>query len=123
MEDLIKELEEVRDMLNTNVHVDWEGGDPKEEFIELSLVMSRILTDIEDRKTVIGKNLLKRSGYIVDGMWTHQDVMMYAEDDMGIDLTSEQLNDVVSLIGARFDASIGINWEFIEIMIQEVTND
>ena len=36
-----------------------------------------------------------------------------------IDPTEEELIEILYIVQERFDASIGINWDFIEIIIQD----
>ena len=48
--------------------------------------------------------------------WSTEDVLMQA-DNMNIDLTEEQADDILDNILHHHDACVGINWDVIEFHI------
>jgi hypothetical protein len=48
--------------------------------------------------------------------WSTEDVLMQA-DNMNIELTEEQADDILDNILHHHDACVGINWEVIEFHI------
>jgi hypothetical protein len=54
--------------------------------------------------------------------WTSEDVIYRAKDD-GIELTHEQVSDVLDMMVNDHDANVGINWDFISHCISEVTGN
>ena len=54
--------------------------------------------------------------------WHIEDIMSQAED-MGIELTMEDVERVMYLIARTHDACIGINWEVIEEAIDTIMED
>jgi hypothetical protein len=56
---------------------------------------------------------------IVDMYWCGEDVRHQA-DELGIELTDEQVADVISLLSSKHDANIGINWETISYWIHVI---
>jgi len=122
MSKFIEELEEVKDSLSTNVHVDWEEKDVREEFIELHLKLNRILNGVANgyERAELGKELLSER-YVTTCMWSRGDIETYAVKNMKLEeLSEEQVDEVAGLMGRRHDASNGVNWEFIEYCIEEV---
>lgn len=51
--------------------------------------------------------------------WNISDVFDAAET-MGVDLSVQQAQDVLSFIRANHDASVGVNWEVIELAIERI---
>lgn len=66
--------------------------------------MAQVLKDAEGR-------LILRSD------WWQEDFEQVAED-MGVQLSPDQVEGVMELIADRFDANIGINWQVLEDAIQ-----
>jgi hypothetical protein len=54
--------------------------------------------------------------------WWPEDIEQQAED-MGVTLTSEQVEKVMHLIARTHDACVGINWDVIESAIDHVMGD
>jgi len=59
--------------------------------------------------------------YVSDD-WDGDDVLSVA-DDLEVNLTPEQVEAVLTLMAKSFDATIGINWDVIEICIQTVLGE
>jgi len=51
--------------------------------------------------------------------WTIEDVHQAAEN-LEVTLDADQANQVLDMMEARFDASIGMNWELVEGYVTEV---
>lgn len=66
--------------------------------------MAQVLKDAEGR-------LILRSD------WWQEDFEQVAED-MGVQLSPDQVEGVMELVADRFDANIGINWQVLEDAIQ-----
>ena len=62
--------------------------------------------------------VLKESGYITHGMWHINDIHSRA-DDRGISLSKEEVYNIKDAIENRFDAQYGINWDVIDVHIDE----
>jgi hypothetical protein len=58
----------------------------------------------------------------VNDDWDGDDVLSVA-DDLEVNLTPEQVEAVLTLMAKSFDATIGINWDVIEICIQTVLGE
>lgn len=54
-------------------------------------------------------------------IWSAEDVLSKA-DEMGIELTGEQVADVLGYVERKHDASLGVNWDTIGYWIDEVIN-
>ena len=54
-------------------------------------------------------------------VWCAEDVLVKA-DEIGIELTGEQVSDVLGYVERKHDASIGVNWDTIGYWIDEVIN-
>jgi hypothetical protein len=54
--------------------------------------------------------------------WTSEDVIYRAKDD-GIELTHDQVSDVLDMMVDDHDANVGINWDFISRCINEVVSN
>jgi hypothetical protein len=59
--------------------------------------------------------------YVSDD-WDGDDVLSVA-DDLEVNLTPGQVEAVLTLMAKSFDATIGINWDVIEICIQTVLGE
>lgn len=66
-----------------------------------------------------GKKVMQEAGYIMEGLWCREDVV-HTATGMGITLTKQQEDDVIGLLGRRFDAELGMCWETIQARIEEV---
>ena len=69
------------------------------------------------------RELLRKEGYFVQNLWSTQDVIEYGKDSLGYDISEEQAIEIFELLGRRFDANIGVNWEMLEVIIEEFFND
>jgi hypothetical protein len=58
---------------------------------------------------------------LVVSVWHEEDIVQQA-NEMGVKLTSRQLDDIFSRLN-NIDANIGVNWESIDMVIQEVVDD
>ncbi|HNG68615.1 MAG TPA: hypothetical protein PLP63_06705 [Saprospiraceae bacterium] len=83
-------------------------------------VYDAALEDSNANPVTEARELLRIHGYVVDGLWSKDDISPRAEE-MGIHLTPEQVDNIFSKMG-KFDAELGINWDFIENLIQEEVN-
>ena len=54
--------------------------------------------------------------------WCAEDVQGRA-DEMGVQITKEQIGEVLYLIVDKHDASLGITWDTIDFYISEVTSE
>lgn len=91
----------------------WDIGD-------IGTVYDAALEDSNADPVSEARELLRLHGYVVDGLWSKDDISPRAEE-MGIHLTPEQVDNIFSKMG-KFDAELGINWDFIENLIQEEVN-
>jgi len=53
-------------------------------------------------------------------IWSAEDIIQCAKDYNDIDLTKEQVSDVLSTILHRHDASMGVSWDVIEVYIDDI---
>lgn len=67
----------------------------------------------------IAKEILKKNGYIAY-FWHKQDIIDKAIEKE-IELSDEQIQEVITYL-EKIDANVGINWDSIEIAIDEVVN-
>ena len=58
-------------------------------------------------------------GNVLASVWTDEDVQGRA-DEMEIELSKEQIQDVLSLLDSKHDASVGINWDTIDYWVGHV---
>jgi hypothetical protein len=65
--------------------------------------------------------VLVNNGYIRH-FWCDIDLQQQANEDIGRDLTDEELYDVKKLL-EDIDCNIGINWDTISCMISEVVKE
>ena len=65
------------------------------------------------------RELLRKEGYFVQNLWTDQDVIEYGKDSLGYEISPEQALEIFELLGRRFDANIGVNWDMLEVVIEE----
>lgn len=54
--------------------------------------------------------------------WGADDIQSVADCDFDAELTPEQVEQVMDVVVAGYDANIGINWEVISIAIEKVIN-
>lgn len=64
------------------------------------------------------KEFLRLKGMFVQNIWTSGDVIEHAEQ-LGYEVSEEQAIEIFDLMGRRFDATIGVNWESLETIIGE----
>ena len=50
--------------------------------------------------------------------WSTNDVLSRAED-MGVEITGEQADEILQNVFDNHDATIGVNWEVIEFHIED----
>ena len=71
------------------------------------------------------KQVLKESGYLVDGLWQVDDILMYAKQEE-INISEEEAQEILDRIGRRWDASIGISWDtisyYLDLHLEEREN-
>ena len=65
------------------------------------------------------RELLRKEGYFVQNLWSTQDVIEYGKGSLGYDISEEQAIEIFDLLGRRFDATIGVNWDMLETVIEE----
>jgi hypothetical protein len=53
--------------------------------------------------------------------WSTEDVLWQAEQ-LDLELTEEQADDILEIIEHRHDASVGINWDVISFHIENYLN-
>jgi len=63
----------------------------------------------------------KPDEHIAVAIWCEQDVIEQAEH-RGIKLTQEEAQDIVDEIDRKQDCSIGINWDVLDVYIDELVN-
>ena len=54
--------------------------------------------------------------------WCTEDVLHEAEE-MGVELTEDEANDILLHMEEKHDANIGISWDIIAIYIQDVLDN
>lgn len=59
---------------------------------------------------------------IINITWSSDDVI-YRADERGIHLTYDQANDILDILEKNHDATIGINWDVIDIATDIYLND
>lgn len=62
------------------------------------------------------KRLEGIEGHVAVAIWQREDVLGKAEE-LGIKITPEQADELLDEMDHRQDASIGINWDTIEMML------
>ncbi len=65
------------------------------------------------------KKILKEAGYIDTG-WHKDDIEFYAKNEMHIEITKEQVDQVAIYIERKHDCNNGLNWDFIKHCIETV---
>ena len=65
------------------------------------------------------KDVLKEAGYLVDVLWSKDDIRHQANDD-AIILTDEEVDEVAEELQSNFDANLGICWDTISIYIDNL---
>jgi len=58
---------------------------------------------------------------ILDCIWLEDDVFVKAED-MEIELTRNQMKNIISNMENKHDAEVGVNWDVIEYWIDQELN-
>jgi len=115
MKNLMEELEDLNEMLQMNISVDFECDNvPAKEFEYLSGILQEIVKNPERKM----REYLRQKGFFVQNMWSSQDVIGTGKN-MGKEITEEQAIDIMELMGRRFDANYGVTWDFIEAIIEE----
>jgi hypothetical protein len=68
--------------------------------------------------------LIKKDGkLIIRDEWHEEDIQGVAEDNHDTTLTPEQMLKVMELIIESFDANIGIDWEVIDLAIDQILEE
>jgi hypothetical protein len=67
------------------------------------------------------KSWYKDDDVLALAIWCADDVRSRAEE-MEIDITDEQVDDVLSYVDNKQDCSLGITWDTLDFWIQEVTD-
>ncbi len=62
-----------------------------------------------------------KEGTLIFNSWCADDVKNQAEDD-GVEITDDQVKEVLVSMQSSHDASIGISWDVISTLIDEVVN-
>ena len=75
----------------------------------------------ESEQRAIANEILSQLGIIAHG-WGIVDVI-YQGRECGYDLTKEQAREILEDIDKNHDASIGINWEVIDIYVEQFVDD
>jgi hypothetical protein len=81
-------------------------------FTKDELVLSKSNPVVEARE------VLRKEGYFVQNLWTSEDII-HTGNEMDIEISEAQALEIMELMGRRVDASIGVNWDFIECIIDE----
>ncbi len=72
------------------------------------------------------KEVLRDSGYLVDGLWQVDDILMYAKQEE-INISEEEAQEILDRIGRKWDASIGISWDtisyYLDLHLEERERD
>ena len=55
-------------------------------------------------------------------IWSTEDVLHQAEE-MGVELTEDEANDILLYMEEKHDANIGISWDVIDVYIQDVLDN
>lgn len=69
----------------------------------------------------MAKLAFKNGQMYIEDNWGAEDIESQAESD-GVELTDEQVEEVMEEIVESFDAEIGINWDVISSAIDHVIN-
>lgn len=68
------------------------------------------------------RQFLKEQGYFVDNLWQKDDIK-YKAEDMGFDITEDQIDQVMDNLGRNFNAEVGITWLTIEMEVEQVCGE
>lgn len=63
---------------------------------------------------------LEKQGYIM--VFWHKDDIRSKAEEMEVELTDEQVDEIANDICRNHDAEYGINWDSIEFRIQEIVD-
>ena len=80
------------------------------------------LKGLSDQTEDSARQVLKNAGYLVDVLWSKDDILFQAAND-DVTLTENQVDEVADRLQDEFDANYGINWDTISMRIQEVLED
>jgi uncharacterized protein YpuA (DUF1002 family) len=69
----------------------------------------------------MAKIVMVRGNPVIQDQWDADDIMSVAEN-MDIELTEDQIREVMELIVKSHDANIGINWDVIGSAIDYVVD-
>lgn len=69
----------------------------------------------------MAKIVMVRGNPVIQDQWDADDIMSVAEN-MDIELTEDQIREVMELIVQTHDANIGINWDVIGSAIDYVVD-
>ena len=65
------------------------------------------------------KRLEGIKGHVAVAIWQREDVLGKAEE-LGIEITPEQADEILDEMDHRQDAEIGITWDTIEVLLHEL---
>ena len=51
--------------------------------------------------------------------WSSDDIKDYAEQEMGIDLSDDEADEILETVICRHDCIVGINWDVIRTHIEQ----
>ena len=81
-----------------------------------ALIMANIIQSFDKQRALdVARDRLKDEMHVV---WNIQDIYDQAEDD-GIELDSNQAQEILASLHQKHDASVGINWDVISAAIAE----
>ena len=98
-----------------------------DDFYRSSLTCNECASDVDLCECGVlnvknARKLLKEEGHFVENLWCSGDIIGTGEN-MDIEISEEQALEIMELMGRRHDATIGVNWDFIETIIEEYFNN
>lgn len=86
--------------------------------------MNNIQRSIRQSMIDNARQLLKQFGYIIPTLWHRDDVVQRIKDRKGklFSFTSADVDSIVSILDLKHNAEIGLNWDTIDIAIDEHFN-
>lgn len=87
---------------------------PMQQLPDVIKALANMLTD---KGYNVGKEVLEECGLLMSGLWHLDDVRGKAKE-MGVELTDDEVAQVLAEVGHDFDAEHGISWFNIENRIQ-----
>jgi len=71
----------------------------------------------------LGRDIIKMidpDKHYAVAIWSTEDVLDHANEQPGIELSQEQVEDIIDEIDRKQDCSCGINWDVLDFYIQDV---